>query len=65
MRNFTEVGEGLVTDSHFTERKKVLDSPMAIFKNLNIDGKLVLELAPKIEDIPVETSYESDSRVLV
>ncbi len=38
---------------------------MAIFKNPNIDGKLVLELAPKIEDIPVEASYESDSRVLV
>lgn len=50
-RNFTDVGEGVVTDSHFTENKEVFNSPIAIVKNLNIDDRLLLELAPGIKDI--------------
>lgn len=48
---FMDVGEGVVTDSHFTERRKVYDSPMALVENFKIDGKSLLELAPQIEDI--------------
>ena len=44
-------GEGVVSDYHFTERKEVYDSPMALVENLEIDGKTLLELAPEIEDI--------------
>lgn len=44
-------GEGVVSDSHFTERKMVFDSPMALVENFQIDGKTLLELAPEIEDI--------------
>ncbi len=44
-------GEGVVTDSNFTERKEVFDSPMALVENFKIDGKTLLELAPEIEDI--------------
>ena len=48
---FMDAGEGVVTDSHFSERKKVFDSPMALIENFKIDGKTLLELAPEIEDI--------------
>ena len=48
---FMDVGEGVVTDSHFTERKEVFDNPMALVENFKIDGKTLLELAPEIEDI--------------
>ena len=48
---FMDAGEGVVTDSHFSERKKVFDSPMALVENFKIDGKTLLELAPEIEDI--------------
>ena len=48
---FMDVGEGVVTDSHFAERKEVFDSPMALVENFKIDGTTLLELAPKIEDI--------------
>ena len=44
-------GEGVVSDSHFSERKEVFDSPMALVENFKIDGKTLLELAPEIEDI--------------
>lgn len=44
-------GEGIISDSHFTERKEVFDSPMALVENFKIDGKTRLELAPEIEDI--------------
>jgi len=44
-------GEGIISDSHFTERKEVFDSPMALIENFKIDGKTLLELAPEIEDI--------------
>lgn len=44
-------GEGIVSDSHFTERIEVFDSPMALVENFKIDGKTLLELAPEIEDI--------------
>ena len=44
-------GEGIVSDSHFTERKDVFESPMALVENFKIDGKTLLELAPVIEDI--------------
>lgn len=48
---FMDAGEGVVTDSHFSERKEVFDSPMALVENFKIDGKTLLELAPEIEDI--------------
>ena len=48
---FMDAGEGVVTDSHFSERKMVFDSPMALVENFKIDGKTLLELAPEIEDI--------------
>lgn len=48
---FMDVGEGVVTDSHFTERKEVFDNPMALVENFKIDGKTLLELALEIEDI--------------
>ena len=48
---FMDVGEGVVTDSHFAERKEVFDSPMALVENFKIDGTTLLELAPEIEDI--------------
>lgn len=48
---FMDVGEGVVTDSQFTERKDVFDSPMSLVENFKIDGKTLLELAPEIEDI--------------
>ncbi len=48
---FMDAGEGVVTDSHFAERKEVFDSPMALVENFKIDGKTLLELAPEIEDI--------------
>ena len=44
-------GEGIVSDSNFTQRKEVFDSPMALVENFKIDGKTLLELAPEIEDI--------------
>ena len=44
-------GEGVVSDSHFSERKEVFDSPMTLVENFKIDGKTLLELAPEIEDI--------------
>ncbi len=44
-------GEGIVSDSNFTEHKEVFDSPMALVENFKIDGKTLLELAPEIEDI--------------
>ena len=44
-------GEGILSDSHFTERRQVFDSPMALVENFQIDGKTLLELAPEIEDI--------------
>lgn len=44
-------GEGIVSDSHFTERKEVFDSPMALVENFKIGGKSLLELAPQIDDI--------------
>ena len=44
-------GEGVVTDSHFSERKEVFESSMALVDNFNIDGKTLLELAPEIKDI--------------
>lgn len=44
-------GEGVVSDSHFSERKEVYDSPMALVENFKIDGKTLLQLAPEIEDI--------------
>lgn len=44
-------GEGVVSDSHFTERKMVFDSPMALVENFKIAGKTLLELATEIEDI--------------
>lgn len=46
-----DVGEGVVSDSHFSERKEVFDSPMALVENFKIEGKTLLELAPEIEDI--------------
>ena len=48
---FMDVGEGVVTDSHFTERKEVFDNPMALVENFKIEGKTLLELAPEIEDV--------------
>ena len=48
---FMDAGEGIVTDSHFSERKEVFDSPMALIENYKIDGKTLLELAPEIQDI--------------
>mgnify|MGYP007066585301 CR=1 FL=1 len=48
---FIDVGEGVVSDSHFSERKEVFDSPMALVENFKIEGKTLLELAPEIEDI--------------
>lgn len=44
-------GEGIASDSHFTERKEVFDSPMALVENFKIGGKSLLELAPQIDDI--------------
>lgn len=44
-------GEGIVSDSSFTERKQVFASPMDLVENFKIDGKTLLELAPEIEDI--------------
>ena len=44
-------GEGIVSDSNFTQRKEVFDNPMALVENFKIDGKTLLELAPEIEDI--------------
>lgn len=44
-------GEGIISDSHFTEHKEVFDSPMALVGNFKIDGKTLLELASEIEDI--------------
>lgn len=44
-------GEGILSDSHFTERRQVFDSPMALVENFQIDGKTLLELTPEIEDI--------------
>lgn len=44
-------GEGVISDSNFTERKEVFDSPMALLENFKIDGKTLLELSPEIEDI--------------
>lgn len=46
-----DAGEGIISDSHFTERKEVFDSPMVLVENFKIDGKTLLELAPEIEDI--------------
>ena len=48
---FMDAGDGVVTDSHFSDRKEVYDSPMALVENFKIDGKTLLELAPEIEDI--------------
>ena len=48
---FMDAGEGVVTDSHFSERKEVFDSPMALVENFKIAGKTLLEQAPEIEDI--------------
>ena len=48
---FMDVGEGVVSDSHFSEREEVFDSPMTLVENFKIDGKTLLELAPEIEDI--------------
>ena len=48
---FMDDGYGVVSDSPFTERKEVFDSPMALVENFRIDGKTLLELAPEIEDI--------------
>lgn len=44
-------GEGVISDSHFTERKEIFDSPMALVENFRIDGKTLLELAPEIDNI--------------
>lgn len=44
-------GEGVVSDSNFSERKEVYDSPMTLVENFKIDGKSLLELSPEIEDI--------------
>lgn len=44
-------GKGIISDSHFSERKEEFDNPMALVENFKIDGKTLLELAPKIEDI--------------
>lgn len=48
---FMDDGDGVVTDSHFSQRKEVYESPMALVENFKIDGKTLLELAPEIEDI--------------
>ena len=45
------VGEGIISDSHFTERKEVFESPMDLVENFKIDGKTLLELASEIDDI--------------
>lgn len=44
-------GEGIVSDSRFSERKEAFDSPMALVENFKIDGKTLLEIAPEIDDI--------------
>lgn len=48
---FLNDGEGVVSDSHFTVRREVFESPMALVENFKINGKTLLELAPEIEDI--------------
>ena len=45
---FMDDGYRVVSDSHFTERKEVFDSPMALVENFRIDGKTLLELASEI-----------------
>lgn len=44
-------GEGVVSNSNYTERREVYDSPMALVENFKINGKTLLELSPEIEDI--------------
>lgn len=44
-------GEGVISDSQFTKRIEVFDSPMDLVENFKIDGKTLLELAPEIDDI--------------
>lgn len=51
LSNTVSLSEGVVSDRHFTERKDVFDSPMALVENFKIDGKTPIKLAPEIEDI--------------
>lgn len=44
-------GEGIISDSNFTKREQVFDSPMTLVENFKINNKTLLELASEIEDI--------------
>ena len=44
-------GEGILSDSKFTARKEVFETPMALVENLMIGGKRLLQIAPEIDDI--------------
>ncbi len=44
-------GEGVITDSQFTKRIEVFDSPMNLVENFKIDGKTFLGIAQEIDDI--------------